>query len=189
MGYKNEILKLREDGLSYNQIEEKLGCSKATISYHCKKWSLNDIGLSKSQHKISKKKEINEYYKTHTKKETAAYFNISESSVRKYCEKKKEKLTDLEKRKRKYLYVLNFRQKIKEKAIKYKGGKCMICGYDKSNWSLDFHHRDPNEKDFGIASSNILKWDLLKIELDKCDLLCKNCHGELHEKLNLSKTS
>lgn len=79
----------------------------------------------------------------------------------------------------------------KLKAIKYKGGCCSICNYNKSIWSLDFHHLDPNQKDFNISphSSNNTKkrkinFDDLKVELDKCILVCKNCHYELHEKIH-----
>jgi len=183
--YKEEILKLREDGLSYNEISDQLGCSKATVSYHCKRWSLNDIGLSNT-HINKKEEEIKEYYKTHTKKETAKYFEISESSVTRYGNKKNVKLTIEERKKRNCVRVSDFRQRLKEKAIEYKGGKCIICGYNKSNRSLDFHHRDPNEKEFGIGHSKILSWDRVRNELDKCDLLCKNCHGEIHDKIDKS---
>lgn len=44
---KEEILKLRNSGLSYNQIVKILGCSISTISYHCNKLGINDIGLFK----------------------------------------------------------------------------------------------------------------------------------------------
>lgn len=71
-------------------------------------------------------------------------------------------------------------RKIKQKAIEYKGGKCINCGYNKCTTSLVFHHRDPNEKEFGIGNK-LAKWETIKAELDKCDLLCLNCHGEVHE--------
>jgi hypothetical protein len=70
----------------------------------------------------------------------------------------------------------------KMKAIEYKGGKCQICGYNKCHGALEFHHRDPSEKDFTIAKICARKWEFLKQELDKCDLLCSNCHREVHEK-------
>lgn len=78
--------------------------------------------------------------------------------------------------------VTSFHRRIKLKAIEYKGGKCRSCGYDKSASALTFHHRDPNNKDFSI-SGKIWKWDRIRPELDKCDLLCSNCHHEEHEKL------
>lgn len=76
------------------------------------------------------------------------------------------------------------RQRIfKEKCIKYKGGKCEICGYDKYIGAFDFHHINPEEKEFGIASAKQRKFDQkVKDELDKCQLLCANCHREEHQK-------
>ena len=45
-----------------------------------------------------------------------------------------------------------------------------------------FHHRDPATKKFGISmAGSIQAWETIKEELDKCDLLCSNCHAELHD--------
>lgn len=77
--------------------------------------------------------------------------------------------------------VVNWRRRTKIKLIHYKGGKCLKCGYDKEIASAyDFHHRVPSEKDFQIGGST-LAWETLKKEADKCDLLCKLCHMEIHE--------
>lgn len=73
------------------------------------------------------------------------------------------------------------RRKIKQKAIEYKGGACEKCSYSRSIRSLVFHHLDPEEKDFSISHPISKKWNLIKLELDKCVLLCTNCHGEIHE--------
>lgn len=67
--------------------------------------------------------------------------------------------------------------------IEYKGGKCVVCDYDKCQQVLQFHHIDPNEKEFTIASSGTLDFDKLKSEVDKCVLVCANCHGEIHSGL------
>jgi hypothetical protein len=72
-----------------------------------------------------------------------------------------------------------YRRKIKQQAVDYKGGKCQECGYDSCIASLDFHHVNPFEKDFEIGS-NKGSFEKLKLELDKCILLCRNCHGERH---------
>jgi hypothetical protein len=71
------------------------------------------------------------------------------------------------------------RRAIKLKAVEYKGGKCQNCGYNKCIGAMDFHHLDPQEKDFTISGS-AGKWETIKNELDKCVLLCKNCHAEQH---------
>ena len=72
---------------------------------------------------------------------------------------------------------------LKLKSIKYKGGKCLKCGYNKCSRSLDFHHLDPLKKDFNISDGKTHNFEKLKPELDKCILICSNCHGELHEGL------
>ena len=69
---------------------------------------------------------------------------------------------------------------LKIKALKYKGNKCSICNYDKCKDALEFHHINPLEKEFGIANRIIRSWVKVKNELDKCILLCANCHRELH---------
>lgn len=73
------------------------------------------------------------------------------------------------------------RQKIKELSLEYKGNKCQICGYDKCKKALEFHHLDPNVKEFGISYKGYTRsWNQVKEELDKCILVCANCHREIH---------
>lgn len=77
--------------------------------------------------------------------------------------------------------VSDARRKMKKKAIEYKGGKCCICGYNKCAAALDFHHPDPNKKDFGIATGDYKSFEKIKGELDKTILVCSNCHREIHD--------
>ena len=66
--------------------------------------------------------------------------------------------------------------------IDYKGGKCQKCGYKKCQAAIEFHHRIPEQKDFSI-NTNLNRRnidDRIKKELDKCDILCANCHREEH---------
>lgn len=70
---------------------------------------------------------------------------------------------------------------LKELAIEYKGGKCEICGYRKCNAALEFHHINMQEKEFTISKVRTLSLDVIKPELDKCMLLCANCHREQHQ--------
>jgi len=69
-------------------------------------------------------------------------------------------------------------QKRKVKLIELKGGCCSICGYNKCNGALEFHHLDETKKEFGL--SKIMSWENTLLELDKCILVCSNCHRELH---------
>ena len=72
------------------------------------------------------------------------------------------------------------RHKIKIIAINQLGGKCIKCGINKP-YLLDFHHRNPEEKD-GEISDLAKGYDLTNFfnEVKKCDLLCANCHREFH---------
>jgi len=75
--------------------------------------------------------------------------------------------------------VAKRRRKIKLMAIEYKGGKCQICGYDKYPGALDLHHIN-GKKDFGIGEKGYTRsWERIKQELDKCILVCANCHREI----------
>jgi len=73
--------------------------------------------------------------------------------------------------------------------ILYKGGKCAICGLEfngENQTVFDFHHINPEDKLFEISQSKMaLINDKMRIELDKCLLLCANCHLELHQKQRL----
>jgi hypothetical protein len=69
---------------------------------------------------------------------------------------------------------------LKQKAIEYKGGKCSRCGYCKCSGALTFHHLDPSTKSFSIGGNHTLAWERVRQELDKCILVCHNCHSEIH---------
>lgn len=73
------------------------------------------------------------------------------------------------------------RERIRRKLAEYKGGKCERCGYDKCTRALAFHHRDPKEKLFNISGNECRSWEIVKREVDKCDMLCHNCHAEVEE--------
>ena len=83
------------------------------------------------------------------------------------------------------LYLLKAVQKRREKirllAVAHKGSRCQVCGYDKCIEALEFHHLDPRQKDFGISYKGYTRsWARVKEEVDKCALLCANCHREVH---------
>jgi len=71
----------------------------------------------------------------------------------------------------------------KVKCIAYKGGKCAQCGleYDGTNGAIfHFHHIDPSLKESGIGDLGSVSWERTVIELDKCVMLCANCHSLVH---------
>jgi hypothetical protein len=66
--------------------------------------------------------------------------------------------------------------------IDLRGGSCEKCGYCENLSAIDFHHKDPNEKEGGLdirkLSNSSMEWVLR--EFDKCLVLCSNCHREYH---------
>ena len=93
------------------------------------------------------------------------------SDKRKYADRAKYLIKAVAKR----------RKKIREMAMEYKGNKCMLCGYKKCIQALEFHHIVNTGKDFGISDKGYTRsWEKVKKEIDKCVLICANCHRELH---------
>lgn len=103
----------------------------------------------------------------------------------------KRKLTEYRK---KYLIfrISERRRQVKLQAIAYKGGECSRCKYKGCPGAMVFHHLDPAQKDYGFSNKGIYRpFEKVKPELDKCVLLCQNCHCEIHhemsEKVRLEK--
>jgi hypothetical protein len=78
--------------------------------------------------------------------------------------------------------VLQKSRLIKDFFVRYKGGKCVKCGYSKCLAALDFHHLDPEAKRFCVSQYTGKEPEELLIEIEKCVLLCSNCHREIRYK-------
>ena len=106
---------------------------------------------------------------------------VTASATRKYC----YDCSPSSKIASKAEIITAIRRAMKKEAVRRRGGKCERCGYDKSIRALSFHHRNPSEKAFGISCSGVThNWEEYLQEVDKCDLLCANCHAEEHEQDN-----
>lgn len=71
--------------------------------------------------------------------------------------------------------------KRKQDLVAHFGGKCIHCGYSKCVAALEFHHRDPATKSFELSQNALGKsWNNIIAEAEKCDLVCSNCHAEIH---------
>jgi len=80
--------------------------------------------------------------------------------------------------------LTEFRRARKQALIDAAGGKCVRCGYSKTTAALEFHHRVPSEKVFELSLAGMTKSaELIAIEVVKCDLVCRNCHAEIHEEM------
>lgn len=66
------------------------------------------------------------------------------------------------------------------KLLEAHGGACVICGYDRCDRALAFHHVDPSTKSFSIsANRKVMGFPGLYEETKKCILVCSNCHAEI----------
>jgi predicted HNH restriction endonuclease len=80
---------------------------------------------------------------------------------------------------------IKIRKVLKRKAVEYLGGRCVDCGIQSDYPDIyDFHHLLPVEKAAKIARllDTTKSWEKVRIELDKCVLLCANCHRIRHAK-------
>ena len=76
--------------------------------------------------------------------------------------------------------VVNWRRRAKARLIDAAGGRCQLCGYDRYQGALQFHHLDRAEKRFTISRRGITRaFNELREEAAKCTLLCANCHAEV----------
>ena len=85
-----------------------------------------------------------------------------------------------------YKDIKNFRQRLKHRLIYAGGGKCCICGYDKCSAALEFHHLNPEEKEFTLGANTNIGTEKAIAEIKKCVLVCANCHREIHDGLTIS---
>lgn len=72
----------------------------------------------------------------------------------------------------------------KIRAVEYLGGRCNKCGKDWHPAIFEFHHVDPTTKERDPSKMLQLSWERLTAELDKCVLLCANCHRLTHHEEN-----
>lgn len=79
-------------------------------------------------------------------------------------------------------YWLRRHELLKARLVKEAGGQCQICGYSRSMWLLQSHHRDAVTKEYEIGLLiRDREYSAAEAEAIKCDLLCANCHGETEE--------
>lgn len=72
-------------------------------------------------------------------------------------------------------------RELKVRAVEHMGGKCAHCGYEGVSAVYDFYHLDPATKEFSWGNKRTSNWENLVAELDKCVLLCANCHRTEHD--------
>lgn len=159
--------------MSTHEISKVLSKSQTTVAYWVKKYKLStnhksfkqigqkDYGDSRTCPRCQKSRDINDFYQRRGKPNSSTYCKECTNSQ-----------------------TLDRVRELKKKCVEYKGGQCVTCGYDKCIGALEFHHLDPISKDFTIAHLRSYSFSKkVTTELDKCILVCANCHREIHSGL------
>jgi transposase len=154
-----EVIRLRKEGKSYEEIQKLTKASKSTIS----KWCGTLPGES-------------EVIKRNTKKVLDSRINAASEA------KKREKVKNCPSDD----VYRNWKRQIRKKRLDYLrgifGDRCQVCGYDRSQRALNFHHVDEGAKQFNISGVKAeSRMERLLTEVSKCVLVCTNCHAEIHD--------
>lgn len=171
---KKELQELIDEGLSQRTISEKTGNSHTSVRYWLKKYNLktkNKTPQSTTDYENNQKycsrcdetKVLDEFYERTDSKAYASY-----------CKKCSNQ------------YYTERVRSVKIKMIEYKGGCCERCKLklEDTHYSVfDFHHTNPEEKDPNFGKIKYQKWEVIKEEIDKCMLVCSNCHRIIHAEL------
>jgi hypothetical protein len=76
--------------------------------------------------------------------------------------------------------VSRWRRNLKATLVAEAGGRCVLCGYDRCQAALQFHHLDPGAKRFSLSHEGVTRsLARAREEARKCMLLCANCHAEV----------
>tara|TARA_R110000868_G_scaffold307171_1_gene568627 strand:- start:11 stop:946 length:936 start_codon:yes stop_codon:yes gene_type:complete len=161
-----------EQGLSIYQIKKLTNKAHSTVRYWLNKYNLKTKHKSfKNGYEYSIRVIKNNQYcsvcNCHLNNETG-YFRQNKGYYSPVCKN----------------CITEKRRSDKFKAVNYKGGSCIKCGYNKNITVLEFHHLNPEEKEVTPSQLNGKSWEKLKKEIDKCILLCSNCHREEHQRID-----
>ena len=97
------------------------------------------------------------------------------------CAKEKRRVASTKtKQEKANVYAHKRRLERKLWAVNYLGNVCNKCGKSYPHYVYDFHHIDPKNKEFSVSLLLYYSIESIKKELDKCMLLCANCHREEH---------
>lgn len=168
---KSYLIKLIDKGYSFYKIANAANTSIGNVRYWLKKYDLKTN--NKPYNKGGKYAHINKRYCSlcDSVKDVEDFYDNNG-----YC---------------KICHSEYHSERIRRiKMIKYKGGECVDCKktlFDFHPDVFDFHHRNPNEKDINFNRIKYKKWEFIKGEIDKCDLICTNCHRTLEAEIREGK--
>jgi excisionase family DNA binding protein len=170
---REQLAALVEEGLTVQQIAERLERSGSTIRHWLRRHGLKTVRTRPSRVRLAREAE-----RTGSGRFTADCPRHGESEFlvfgdgRSRCARCNVEA------------VVRRRKRVKDLLVEEAGGACQVCGYDRCRRALQFHHLDPSKKSYGLSERGIARsLERARAEAAKCVLLCSNCHAEVEEGL------
>lgn len=159
-----ELERMVEDGLTLRQIASATDRSLATVRYWLRRYGLETRQAAWARDPSLKPDRLERVCTSHG---PVAFVKNSRGHYRcPFCQVER---------------VSARRRRIKEILVAEAGGRCAVCGYDRTHRALEFHHVDPASKRFQIGGGNSRSLRMAREEAAKCVLLCGNCHAEVED--------
>lgn len=159
---KEEMERLLAAGLSLREVAHRLDRSLATIRHWMKRYELKPNPRRKRGTENGPRETVSRckrHGETGFVREGRGYYRCKRCRIERVSQR---------------------RRQIKRKLVEEAGGKCLICGYDRCQQVLQFHHLDPTTKEFHLGQNGVTRsLARSRAEARKCILLCANCHGEV----------
>jgi len=159
---QEELERLLAAGLSLREIAQRLDRSLATIRHWMGKYELKPSPRRKRGTEDGPREMVSQckhHGETGFVREGRGYYRCKRCRMDRVSQR---------------------RQVIKRKLVDEAGGKCLICGYDRCQQALEFHHLDPSLKEFDLGRTGVTRsLARSRAEAGKCVLLCANCHREV----------
>jgi transposase-like protein len=164
---RSRLEALIRDGLSIRAIGERLGVSYSTVRHWLRKYDLATPRARRiTETAAAREAGLQTVTATCASHGVTAFGRKSDGGYR--CLKCRSEA------------VVARRRRVKERLVAEAGGRCEICGYDRSAAALQFHHTDPAAKAFSIAHRGVTRsLEAALAEARKCVLLCATCHAEV----------
>lgn len=159
---REEMERLLATGLSLREVAHRLDRSFATVRHWMKRYELKPNPRRKRGSENGPRETISRckhHGETSFVREGRGYYRCKRCRIERVSQR---------------------RRQIKRKLVEEAGGRCLICGYDRCQQVLQFHHLDPTTKEFHLGQNGVTRsLARSRVEARKCILLCANCHGEV----------
>lgn len=157
---EQQVIELIPQHNSFQDVAAALGINRTTVRYYAKKH-----GLTSHSRRSNRQLEDGQFRCATCGTTEAESFYANNKYRCKACEVQRLRI---------------WRNTRKQREIQKRGGCCSMCGYSKYIGALEFHHTDPLSKEFDWSTAVMRSQQAIDAELEKCVIVCANCHREIH---------